>query len=79
MAPMTLGLAVTQINTLSDSLVARGFAAAPGQATTIAWLGGAAYPLQQGAAAAVWYGERVYQFPLGLLGVGVATVIFTGT
>ncbi len=76
MAPMTLGLAVTQINTLSDSLIACGLAATPGQSTTIAWLGGAAYPLKQGAAAAVWYGERVYQFPLGLLGVGVATVIF---
>ena len=39
-------------------------------------IGGAAYPLKQGAAAAVWYGERVYQFPLGLLGIAVATVIF---
>jgi putative peptidoglycan lipid II flippase len=76
MAPTTLGLAVTQINTLSDSLIARGFAAAPGGPTTIGWLGGVAYPLKQGAAAAVWYGERVYQFPLGLLGIAVATVIF---
>jgi putative peptidoglycan lipid II flippase len=76
MAPTTLGLAVTQINTLSDSLIARGFAAAPGGSNTIGWLGGVAYPLKQGAAAAVWYGERVYQFPLGLLGIAVATVIF---
>jgi putative peptidoglycan lipid II flippase len=76
MAPTTLGLAVTQINTLSDSLIARGFAAAPGGPGTIGWLGGVAYPLKQGAAAAVWYGERVYQFPLGLLGIAVATVIF---
>ena len=76
MAPTTLGLAVTQINTLSDSLIARGFSATPGGPTTIGWLGGAAYPLKQGAAAAVWYGERVYQHPLGLLGIAVATVIF---
>jgi putative peptidoglycan lipid II flippase len=76
MAPTTLGLAVTQINTLSDSLIARGFSATPGGPTTIGWLGGAAYPLKQGAVAAVWYGERVYQFPLGLLGIAVATVIF---
>jgi putative peptidoglycan lipid II flippase len=76
MAPTTLGLAVTQINTLSDSLIARGFAAAPGGPNTIGWLGGVSYPLKQGAAAAVWYGERVYQFPLGLLGIAVATVIF---
>ena len=31
---------------------------------------------QQGAAAAVYYGERLYQFPLGLLGIAVATAIF---
>jgi putative peptidoglycan lipid II flippase len=76
MVPTTLGLAVTQVNTLSDSLIARGFSATPGGPTTISWLGGAAYPLKQGAAAAVWYGERVYQFPLGLLGIAVATAIF---
>ncbi len=76
MIPTTLGLAVTQINTLSDSLLARGFASTPGGPTTIGWLGGVAYPCKQGAAAAVWYGERVYQFPLGLLGIAVATVIF---
>jgi len=76
MAPTTLGLAVTQINTLSDSLLARGFSTMPGGPTTIGWLGGVAYPLKQGAAAAVWYAERVYQFPLGLLGIAVATVIF---
>jgi putative peptidoglycan lipid II flippase len=32
--------------------------------------------MSQGAAAAVYYGERLYQFPLGILGVTVATVIF---
>ena len=76
MAPTTLGLAVTQINTLSDSLLARGLSATAGGPVTIGWLGGVTYPLKQGAAAAVWYGERVYQFPLGLLGIAVATVIF---
>jgi putative peptidoglycan lipid II flippase len=76
MVPTTLGLAVTQINTLFDSLLARGFSAAPSGPATIRWLGGVTYPLKQGAAAAVWYGERVYQFPLGLLGIAVATVIF---
>ena len=76
MAPTTLGLAVTQINTLMDSLLARGLAATPGGPDTIGWLGGVRYPLEQGAAAAVWYGERIYQFPLGLLGIAVATVMF---
>lgn len=76
LVPMMFGLAVTQLNTLVDVLIAWGFAATPETGTTIAWLGGMEYPLAQGAAAAVYYGERLYQFPLGLLGVAVATVIF---
>ena len=75
--PMMFGLAVTQMNTLCDVLIAWGLAAAPDGPQTIAWLGDAVrYPLQQGAAASVYYGERMYQFPVGLLGISVATVIF---
>ena len=77
MGPMVLGLAVTQLNTLFDSLIAWGLAATPDGPQQIAWLGGSvAYPMRQGAAAAVYYGERLYQFPLGILGVAVATAIF---
>lgn len=77
LVPMVLGLTVTQINTLVDSLLAWGLASRADAAEPIAWLGGAAdYPLRQGAAAAIYYGERLYQFPLGMLGMTVATVIF---
>ncbi|MCP4516437.1 MAG: hypothetical protein GY824_14565, partial [Delftia sp.] len=76
MGPMVLGLMITQINTLLDSLIAWGLAQAPEGPSHIAWLGGVAYPMQQGAAASVYYGERLYQFPLGLLGIAVATSIF---
>lgn len=77
MAPITLGLAVTQLNTLADSLIAWGLSATPGAQETIAWLPGEiAYPLETGAAAAIYYGERFYQLPVGLLGVAVATVIY---
>lgn len=77
LAPMVLGLAVTQINTLCDSLLA-WVLASPGEGSEqIAWLGGSvSYPMQRGAAAAIYYGERLYQLPLGLLGMAVATVIF---
>jgi putative peptidoglycan lipid II flippase len=67
MLPMMAGLAVTQINTLADSLIAWGFSAPPGET---------GYPMQQGAAAAIYYGERLYQFPLGVIGIAVATVIY---
>ncbi|MFH1918394.1 MAG: murein biosynthesis integral membrane protein MurJ [Planctomycetota bacterium] len=77
MGPMVLGLAITQINTISDSLIAWGMAAVPGGPDRIAWLGGAAsYPMEQGAVAAIYYGARLYQFPLGVLGMAVATAIF---
>ncbi len=77
MGPMVLGLAVTQINTLLDSVIALGLSAAPQSSRTVAWLGGAVpYPMEHGAAAAVYYGERLYEFPLGILGIAVATAIF---
>jgi putative peptidoglycan lipid II flippase len=77
MGPMVLGLMITQINTLSDSLIAWGLARSSGGPERIAWLaGGVRYPMEQGAAAAVYYGERLYQFPLGILGIAVATAVF---
>ena len=76
LAPMLVGLAVTQVNTFFDSLIAWGLAA-PRPGEPIAWLGGAVcYPLTQGAAAAIYYGERLYHFPLGVLGLAVAAAIF---
>ena len=79
LAPMLAGLAVTQINTFFDSLIAWGLAAelGPDGPQPIGWLGGAlSYPMQQGAAAAIYYGERLYHFPVGVLGMAVAAAIF---
>lgn len=75
--PMLFGLAVTQINTLADSLIAWLLAATPQSGPTFDLAGWEiAYPMQQGAAGAVYYGERLYQFPMGILGIAVATAIF---
>ncbi|HZZ30159.1 MAG TPA: murein biosynthesis integral membrane protein MurJ [Pirellulales bacterium] len=76
MIPTTLALTVTQLNTLSDSLVAWILAAPKDGPYTISWLGNVRYPMQQGAAAAIYFGERLYQFPLGLIGIAAATVAF---
>jgi putative peptidoglycan lipid II flippase len=75
MIPTTLALTVTQLNTLADSLVAWILAAPRGSGRTIPWLG-VEYPMEQGAAAALYFGERLYQFPLGMIGIAVATVVF---
>jgi putative peptidoglycan lipid II flippase len=75
-AVVAFGLAITQLNTLMDSLIAWTFAAPPGAGQTISWLGGAAYPLRTGAASAIHFGERFYQLPLGVVGLAIATAIF---
>jgi putative peptidoglycan lipid II flippase len=80
--PTILGLAVLQINTLLDSVIAWIFSApvveasVSGLSPTISWLGGVHYPMDQGATAAIYLGERMYQLPVGLLGIAVATVVF---
>jgi len=77
LGPMVFGLAVTQINSLVDSLIAWGLAARPGSPAHVPWLPGAiGYPMEQGAAAAIYYGERLYHFPMGVLGMAVAAAIF---
>ena len=77
LAPTVVGLAVTQINTFLDSLIAWGLAADATGRQTIGWLGDTVrYPMEQGAASAIYYGERLYYFPLGVLGLAVAAAIF---
>ena len=64
MAPMILGLAVTQINTLLDDVIALCFMNERGE------------PLSYGAPSYLYYAQRLYQFPLGVLGISLATAIF---
>jgi putative peptidoglycan lipid II flippase len=75
--PMLIGLAVTQINTFNDSLIAWGLARAADGPECIPWLGGAVpYPMQRGAVAAIFYGDQLSEFPLGIVGMAVAVAIF---
>ena len=77
MAPMMVGLAVTQINTFIDSLIAWGLAAAPSGPQSFSCLGRAVqYPMRQGAVAAIYFGDRLCEFPLGVVGLAVAVAIF---
>jgi putative peptidoglycan lipid II flippase len=77
MGPIALALSVTQLNTLIDSAVAWMLTRPIDGSATITWLpGNLVYPLTAGATAALYYAERFYQLPVGLLGVAAATVIF---
>ncbi|MDB5386589.1 MAG: murJ 3 [Planctomycetaceae bacterium] len=77
MLPVVLGLSITQVNTFSDSLIAWLFSQPAGQTDAVMFLPGSpCYPLQAGAVSALYYGERMYQFPLGVFGVALGTAIF---
>ena len=83
MGPMVLGLAVFQVNALLDSLIAFGLSAGDGggsakpQAMGFEVLGRVvAYPIDSGAVAALQWAQRLYQFPLGVFGIAIATAIF---
>ncbi len=77
MGPMALGLAVFQINTLLDSLLAWGLSAKDGGEQAFV-LGGCwiEYPMRAGAVTGLQFAQRLYQFPLGVFGIAIATAIF---
>src|SRR3990167_5129294 len=77
MGPVVFGLAVVQINVLVDSLIAVGFASPPGGPASFEFLGRTVdFPLKSGAASVLYYGDRLMEFPLGLIGVAMATAVF---
>lgn len=74
--PVVLGLAVTQLNAVLDSLVAWGFARPDGAGPLLPWSQTLEYPLHSGTATSLYLGQRLYQFPLGVFGVALGTVLF---
>lgn len=80
MGPMVLGLAVFQINALLDALIAFFFAPAEvgaGVGSPVTLFGQTFdAPLRNGDVAALSWSQRLYQFPLGVFGIAIATAIF---
>jgi len=75
MAPMMIPLGVLQINALIDKFIALTFSGASGE--TISLLGWtAAVPLAEEAVTWMNFGERLYQFPMGVLAISLATAVF---
>jgi len=69
MAPMALGLGATQLGLLIDGLIA-GWPVVVG-----ATIAGLDYPLDQSSAAVLYFGQRLYQLPIGVFAVAVATAL----
>ncbi|MCC6579839.1 MAG: murein biosynthesis integral membrane protein MurJ [Phycisphaeraceae bacterium] len=75
--PMLLGLAVFQINTALDSTIAFGLAQRPDGPDHWDIMGiVVTLPIRDGAVAALNWSQRLYQFPLGVFGIAIATAIF---
>lgn len=68
--PMILGLGVLQLNGLVDGLVA-SWPTLVGPTIL-----GTPYPLGEGSMAQLGWAQRLYEFPLGVFGIAVATAIF---
>ncbi len=77
MGPMILGLTVTQINTLADDLIAWWFSGSEEKGHFFEFLGAQIqYPMWRGSVSHLYYAQRLYQLPLGVLGISLATAIF---
>ena len=73
--PILLGLSITQINTLADSLIAWGLSRPQNGPPGMQAFGGIDYPMSAGTASALYFAQRMYQFPLGVFGVALGTVL----
>lgn len=77
MVPMILGLTATQINTLADTWIAKFFSGSVEKGEYLILFGNQIkYPVWEGAVSHLYYAQRMYQFPLGVLGISLATAIF---
>ena len=70
MLPMMIGLGVFQINTFIDSVIA-SYPTLVGPT-----IFGMQFPLMEGSNAAMNFATRLYEFPLGVFGIAIATAIF---
>lgn len=70
LVPALVGLGTLQLNTLADTVLAMW----------PTWVGptvlGRPFPLDEASNSVLFYAQRLYQFPLGVFGIAVATVAF---
>jgi len=76
MMPVVIGMSITQLNAVLDSFVAWGFTQPVGSTELMPLPWSVHYPLREGTATALYLGQRLYQFPLGVFGVALGTVLF---
>ncbi len=76
MAPVAIGMSALQINTLIDGLIA-SWPVLVGPTISIPFLTSAiTYPLDEASNSILFFGQRLYHFPLGVFGIALATAVF---
>jgi len=76
-APMIIGLTATQINTLCDDIIAWVFSASAQKGQFFTFMAShIAYPMKRGSVSYLNFSQRLYQMPLGVFGIALATAIF---
>ncbi|MCD6416689.1 MAG: murein biosynthesis integral membrane protein MurJ [Planctomycetes bacterium] len=75
MAPVAIGLAAFQLNVLLDGVIAISLAGPKGAALHLPGLS-VAYPMRIGANSVLYYGSRLMQLPLGVVGLAFARAVF---
>lgn len=68
-APTVVGLSITQLNAVADSVLAWGLSASSGIPESLRLV-------ESGSATALYLGQRVHQVPLGIFGIALSTVLF---
>jgi putative peptidoglycan lipid II flippase len=71
LAPALIGMGALQLGTAIDGLLA-GWPVMVGPTLP----GGGAYPMDESAASVLFFAARLYQFPLGVFGIAIATAVF---
>jgi len=75
--PVALGAGVLQVSTMLDRMISFVLAQGPAGQTHFVLLGHAVrYPMAAGAAARLNWAQYLYQFPLGVFAIALATAIF---
>lgn len=73
--PQFFGLMSVQLNLLTATAIAWAFSGGVHQ--PVYWLGNMiSYPLRPGAASAIYYSERMYEFQHGIIGIAIASAIY---
>ncbi|MFG0333830.1 MAG: murein biosynthesis integral membrane protein MurJ, partial [Maioricimonas sp. JB049] len=74
--PVIVGVAIAQLNAIIDSLIAWAVSAPEGVPSNGARIAGLPALVESGTAAALYFAQRMYQFPMGVFGVALGTVLF---